>query len=543
MIERLKDWSRVDPNVFPLARHFRAVRRRAVASASVAAVQCAQDLYPFALFGQTVSSLRERTALRIEHVMLHSLNATEAASLPKFLTTRALLNPLLHLKWAHAYRSFCDAVGYRSVSFRPFSDSIDLRRAWRSWRGLLDKDALVGLTINGVPVGDLVYDSYLRFRPAPTVDLKDHYLLLLLWQAHRDVRRAQGYFARTRPGFYLSPYTTYIQHGIAVRVALLQGTRVFSFGNYQSFMKELSVDDWMHTPNPDSYAQEFARLPRQDEKLAAAESALSERIAGGIDAATSYMKKSAYAESGEQAPEVRGAVVVFLHDFYDSPHVYRDMVFPDFWEWICFTIETLRASGTPFFIKPHPNQIGLSDAALADLRRAYPGVPMVSPGVTNKQLVEAGMACAVTVYGTVAHEMAFMGVPTIACAHHPHVSFGFCRTARSRDEYAELLRNATGLNMDKALMRRESLAFYYMHNLNIDADERVLLNACAQLRVARAGAVSAAELAARLEMTAQLPAYRKNMETLLACLAVEVREPEGFPHAGAPTELKETDHA
>lgn len=522
---RVRLFSQLRPNSsFKAVRDYFARMSRPVANATtIAVVQCVTDLYHFALFGQIALSLRGRAPVRFEQVLLHSLNVTEGESLLRFSVIRLLFNPLFGIKWIGAYRSFCDGVGYRSVSLRAISDGIDFLRAWRIWRGLPDKQGLVQLSINRVPVGDLVYDSYLRYRPAPTVDLEDRYLLLVLWQAHRDVRRAQRYFGRTKPSFYLTSYSTYIQHGIAVRVALLQGTRVFSFANYQTFMKELSLGDWVHTSNADGYAREFARLPHQEEKLAAAEQALSTRIAGGIDAATAYMKKSAYAESGAAVPDVRGAVVVFLHDFYDSPHVYREMVFPDFWEWICLTIETLRASGIPFFLKPHPNQISLSDAALAELQRTYPGLAMISPAVTNNQLAEAGMACAVTVYGTVAHEMAFLGVPTIACAHHPHISFGFCRTARSRCEYVELLRNARRIVMDKAQMRRESLMFYYMHNLNRSADALALGETMVRVRSACLQFAEQADLAELLQEMSNFSGYQACIDQLLASVNVTER--------------------
>ena len=35
-----------------------------------------------------------------------------------------------------------------------------------------------------------------------------------------------------------------------------------------------------------------------------------------------------------------------------------------FWEWVTFTIEKLNELGIEFFIKPHPNQISLSDSAI-----------------------------------------------------------------------------------------------------------------------------------------------------------------------------------
>src|SRR6185295_6589641 len=148
----------------------------------------------------------------------------------------------------------------------------------------------------------------------------------------RDVRHARSYFQRARPALYLTSYSTYTHHGIPVRVALQEGVRVQSFGNFVDIGKRLTTSDCFHTPDASAYRAEFARLDRQDERLQLAQRELETRISGGIDPATSYMKTSAYAHSDVELPDVRGATVIFLHDFYDSPHVYDRMVFTDFWE-------------------------------------------------------------------------------------------------------------------------------------------------------------------------------------------------------------------
>ena len=257
--------------------------------------------------------------------------------------------------------------------------------------------------------------------------------------------------------------------------------RVFSFGSLSVFGKELTTDDTVHTPETTEYRRTFAQLADQATALGQAAAQLEFRLSGGIDPAMGYMRATAYGKATEAVPTaVRGAMVVFLHDFYDSPHVYHDLVFDDFWQWVCFTIGALRDAGVPFFLKPHPNQIALSGDALRALRAAHPDLRFLPPGLTNTQLVDAGMACGVTMYGSVAHELAYYGVPTIACARHPHHAFDFCRTARTRDEYRELLRTPLAMPVPHDEMRRQALAFFYMHNLYGSADAlelRSLFNA------------------------------------------------------------------
>ena len=529
-VQRIKRWVLFPYNLCGLLvpgshekrvyQYFKKMYWPTLGSRNVVLVQCVEDIYYFSLFGRVVTSLREHCSVRVEQFVLNSLRSGESDSLKGFLRTR-FIYVLVGKKWVGLYKSFCDGVGYRSTGFKfLFGDVIDAFRAVKCWRGLGNKDTLNSLAVGGVLVGDLINDSYLRFKPAATVDLEDTYLWLIIWQAHRDIRRAKYYFSRVRPKLFITSYSSYIQHGIAVRVALQQGVRVFSFGNYQELAKELTLKDWTHTKNTDDYANRFSMLENQDQKLAEADAALTARMSGTIDSATAYMKKSAYAETGEPVPDVRGTAVIFLHDFFDSPHVYRDMVFPDFWEWASFTIETLEQANIRYFIKPHPNQIDLSSGVLNDLIRRYPGIRMISPNITNKQLVQAGMACAVTVYGTVAHEMAYLGVPTIGCGDNPHISFDFCKTAKNKTEYAELLKESGKLNFDKPAMKRQSLIFYYMHNLNSSAEEKSLLDAVARLRNdCGSPALSNQQLHESLESISALPEFNAFISGLAGALS------------------------
>jgi len=112
----------------------------------------------------------------------------------------------------------------------------------------------------------------------------------------------------------------------------------------------------------------------------------------------------------------------------------------------------------------------------------YPDVQFLSARITNKQLVDAGMSCALTVYGTVAHEIAFLGVPVIACGDHPHIGFDFCYTAKTRDEYDRLVSGYKMLDFDREAMRKQSLAFYFMHNLDLKPEESDLLGVLEQYR-------------------------------------------------------------
>lgn len=499
-----------NPKAILLYRYFRqeaAIPKRQN-GCPIAAVQCVEDPLYYGLLGSIARDLQRRTNATGRLVFTRSVEGGIGDGYGVALERSDLVGWITSSKWARINRDVVGTVGYRCQSFNhPFGDLCDLWRAYRLWRSLRGSADISKLTVRGVLVGDLIIDTYLRFRPSPQFQIKDRFVWRLLWQAHRDIRRAHLFFSNHRPRVYLSSYSTYIQHGIAVRVALAQEVAVYSFGSLLVFGKRLGIDDAFHTPDTSRYRSLFENLDNQRELLCGAEEQLNTRLSGRVDDATSYMKASAYAVSDEPLPDVNGAVVIFLHDFYDSPHVYDDLVFPDFWAWITCTIDTLTSAGMRFFVKPHPNQITLSDQAVRLLVQQYPGLQMISPRITNVQLVRGGMICGVTAYGTVAHELAHMGVPTIACARHPHHAFDFCRTAKSVEEYRRFLQTPHQKPLPADEMKRQALAFFYMHNIYGDENTSALRRQFVALFKAAGADDRGDSLLQELARLRSLPAY------------------------------------
>jgi hypothetical protein len=475
----------------------------------VMAFQSVPDKFYFLLLGAIRTRLSAHCPGRAELIVVRGISGAVGVGWLAEIKRSALVAWLSGSPWVRAYGASIDRVGYRSATWmNPVSDLAAWFKSKSLWQRLLQGQA-PSLQIDGVEVADLLVDSYLRFKPSPVFDAKDPFVRRLIWQALRDVRRANAYFSQVQPRCYLTSYTTYLEHGIPTRAAIHNGVDVWAFGSLQCFGKRLTQADMYAPPDFSSYRATFEAFAKKEEKLAEARAFLERRLAGGIDAATSYMRQSAYSQRDVVLPAaIDGAVVVFLHDFYDSPHVYPDLIFDDFWQWVTFTIEVLKRWDINFFLKQHPNQIPLSDEALGSLRVKYPDLKWLPAGVSNVQLARARIACGVTVYGTVAHELAFLGVPSIGCARHPHHSFDFCRTARSKAHYESALKTYAQLPVPKDEMQRQALAFYYMHNLYGDDDQRSLRKAFAAFWTAcNVGQSTEEQVMHSFQVLVNLPAF------------------------------------
>jgi len=462
-------------------RTYRVAKARDADASPTVLVEAVEEQFYLALFGCVIAGIAANRPVRVLQFTTRSLRPGGTRSLYHAFKSMWFYNTLTDRKWIRLYSAFCDGVAFRSaqLSRGAWADLIQARRIWKS---LESREALLELTVSGIKVGDLVYDTYLRFKPAATVDLKSRYLWLVLWQTLRDLRAASEWMSRAKPFMLISTYSTYIQHGVPVRAALTAGIKVFTFGNYQEFYKQLSMTDWTHTRNPDGYRSGFAALEAPERSLAQADRALTSRLAGAIDTATAYMQRSAYQDRADLPDGIAGSLVLFLHDFFDSPHCYRWMIFADFWDWATFTLDLTRTAGIRAFVKPHPNEVSGSKSVVRQLKSQYPDVTWLSKNTSNVQLAEAGMGVAVTIYGTVAHELAYLGIPSIAAGHNPHISYSFCHTARNRDEYAKLILGYRDLPRSPAALRQESLEFYCMHNLAITSEQLALRDVTTRFR-------------------------------------------------------------
>ena len=135
------------------------------------------------------------------------------------------------------------------------------------------------------------------------------------------------------------------------------------------------------------------------------------------------------------------------------------------------------------------------------------------------------MTAAVPGSGTVVHELAYLGVPSIACARHPHVAFDFCSTAKSREHYVALLKAAHDMRFTHPEdMRQQVLAFYAMHNLEGDErDVAAVGNLVAYWRACLDRNADARTLATGLEQLTTSPGFARLVDRLES-LVVQPRD-------------------
>ncbi len=429
-------------------------------------IQSPQDYYVLSLWFEATSSARADKVLLIAlDPTIFSLKLKRDLLFPVRLIYTLINNFLRKKKWEQLYRAL-GVSKQLQVNQTPIARKLGMiRDAWRVWRKINSKEELLNLHLRGYYCGDLIYDTYLRYRIRPTVNISSISLLYFIYVAYCTIENCEQLVKKYQIRTYLTGYTTYIQHGIPVRVFLKHDVDVFSAGNLQQRLKKLTQNDYYQTARHKDYSKIFNTLSEKSDRIAIGKSLLQNKFKGVIDQSTAYMKSSAFDQSTKQPNDgLNFDGVLFLHDFYDSPHIYASMLFPDFYEWVEFTFKIILKHQLNIGIKPHPNQTAESSRDIEYLKQKYPSVQWINPKTSNVHILNSGIKFGISVYGTVLHELAYHNIIPICAGDNPHASFDFVFFPKSQEEYESLILNHRKLTLPTDCQDQVA-AFYYMHNV------------------------------------------------------------------------------
>jgi len=374
------------------------------------------------------------------------------------------------------YQSFGAPLDLSFEQGKAFEEEA-IRRGERIFAGLRTKRDLVALSIEGVQVGDLIYNWYCRRDFRHTIDLEDPFLFELIVQAHIIHTACVAYLDTHRVAAILPNHSFYPNSGILMRLALVRGIPAYQVD------WELVVTRFPEYRNEDGkpmnskrvgpyyrYREIFESLPADVQAAGVAKSReiLNKRLQGGIDQKV-LVHTSAWGSNSETRilqPTDVSKILVMAHDFCDNIHKFRRMIFPDFYEWLNFLLTHAQDTPYEWYVKPHPNLLLeekniLNRRILGELKERFPKIHFLGSGISNLQLIAEGAACAFTVHGTAGHEFAYMGLPVVNAGDNLHASFDFNYHAKTEEEFLGYIKEAGRLKVPGNKEQVEQ--FCYMH--------------------------------------------------------------------------------
>ncbi len=343
-------------------------------------------------------------------------------------------------------------------------------------------ESILSLRFEDVLVGDLIYDTYLRYFFQPTVERIDRNVAHTIEVALNVFYNFKLFLKRHNVRYLLNSYSSYIQHGIPARICLHNDIGVSTVGSNDYLIQELYKDFPFHINNHTLFDKE-RRL--SIEQLELAKQRLTSRFKGQIDSATSYMKVSTYTntvmsdELRERFSERPRNIVIYAHDFYDSPHTDRLLQFPDLYQYLKQTLNELTdLTDTTVFVKIHPNGLkGCKEMTIdlvGNLKKKH--IQILDESISNLNIVELKPDLICTARGTIGIEMAHFEIPTVALYDNIYNNFNFVHTCMDKTSYFSILRDKEKPVID--FNKEKIYSFYYQAYIEkavLEADNAFLL--------------------------------------------------------------------
>ncbi|MEO5998768.1 MAG: hypothetical protein ABIN89_18505 [Chitinophagaceae bacterium] len=328
------------------------------------------------------------------------------------------------------------------------------------------KEEVLKIEVDGILMGDLIYDTYLRFNHKSTLDVNDLFLEKIIFETLNIYFNCKKIFSKYHIKALVNSYTTYIHHGIIVRLCLKRNIPVYTVGSNNSLVHKVIKDFPSHQNNHFHFHVLFENLNNKNGRLNKAASLFEKRFTGKLDPAIGYMRESAFTNNHNRDLDRfdwPNTVVLLAHCFFDSPHIYRGLLFPDFYEWITYTLDVLsKQKDINILVKPHPNGIKGNEHVFEELKYKYlnRNITFIDKKTSNNQLFQLKPKAIITGYGTAASEFAYHDIPVLSIYDNPFTSYNFVNVANSIEEYNEMLDNIRFIKIKQN--KEEILEYYYM---------------------------------------------------------------------------------
>jgi|CXWL01.1.fsa_nt_gi hypothetical protein len=394
-------------------------------------------------------------------IVAYSLNYTSHQPLI-MRKLRRIFGPLIPLVGKQIFSSF----GVKSFMLvdptMPQRDKA-ARLFEKVYPSLQTKRDIEDLVVDGVWIGDLIYDTYLRRFSMPTIDLMDEQFIDLFRESLGIFVFWQEYF-ETHDVKAINVTHCVYNNAIPLRIAVRK--RIPVYQSNATHVYRMSESNLFAYGEYKYFPETFRQLPVQ-ERVAGMQEArkrIELRFTGRVGVDMRYSTKSAYGEKRDQ-PVLRKSnklkVLIAAHCFFDSPHSYGNNLFPDFYEWFDFLGRISNETDYDWYVKTHPDFLPGNAEIIQQFLKRYPRFTLIDAGTSHHQLIEEGISCALTTYGTIGFEYAALGALVVnASICNPHVAYNFNLHPKSIKEYEDILRSLGSQSLK--INKDEVYEYYFM---------------------------------------------------------------------------------
>ena len=343
-------------------------------------------------------------------------------------------------------------------------------KAIKIFNKIKNKKEILNLYIDEIYCGDLIYDSYIRFRNRPTVDIKDKFLGKIIYLTILSIKCFEKFQKNYNFKSLYTSYATFIHFGLLVRVFLKMKVKVYSGATISTYNKKLTVKDPFHVENFRKFNAIYAKLNNKTKRIKESKIMLDKIFYKNRKNLqfNDYMNVDPFKVNKKKLKKNYDGMI-FLPNFFETQREWGKLVFPDFYEWINFTCDFICKHSLNIAIKPHPNiyyeKNNESVKIVKFLKKKYKRIDWIDPSISNFEIFK-NIKCGISPWGTILWELAYFNVHSISAGEHPACKYNIGFEPRSIKEYKRILLSINKLKVKKRITKRilEFCYMYYIHN-------------------------------------------------------------------------------
>jgi hypothetical protein len=395
-------------------------------------------------------------------------------------------NKLLKIKWKKLYYS----IRVKNIINFNIALKKDREKNKKIYLKIIKKikkkEDILKISLYGINFGEIIYDTYLRFGRSPTVNINDFFLRKIIFKFIIVANNFDRFLFKNRNNIeaLYTMYSSYIHHGLFVRYCYKYRIPVISIIQHSytgaRIKKITHRDNYSHMLFFLDFKKKFKMLKNKSYKLEQAKKELNKRFHGNKDKALFYVKnknfsykKNRFKKYLEKYKNITG--VLFLHDYFDTPHAFFLKAFPDYYEWTIYTLNLIRKYKLNIAIKPHPNATEDSKEISNNIKKNYADLLWVDDQTNNLVfLSNKNFKFGITCNGTIIQELCYFNKIPIFLSHQSMSSFLNIKVPLNKEDYKNQILNYDKLYLPRNI-KRSVLQSYYILNLNVDEHKQLNL--------------------------------------------------------------------
>lgn len=333
-------------------------------------------------------------------------------------------------------------------------------------------ETLLNLKHQSVLIGDLIYDTLIRYKPNSYTITKikiGHYRLI--FRAFLTFYNNKRMLDKYKPKYMVTSHNVYAEFGMLPRQLKNMNNGVVFLKDiyaYKCYDNKISIHEHFLKPSMVNFKANLL----SEEYVSSAQKYFSDRMNGTvdqIDVKNAFLNKKKYTieDLKELYPNIKldkKNVVVMSHAFSDAPHVGEGLLFSDYYDFLEKTLIKLNENdNVNSFVKAHPssymwNEKGAVEELIEknNLKNIY-----IIPSDLNTNCISEFTDYIVTAKGTAGLEFSCFGIPAITAGKGFYYGFSIAKEPDTIEEYYQLLSNISDISaLDNSTIRRALVLLY-----------------------------------------------------------------------------------